>query len=399
MAAAGNAGTSEPSPPRATNGFDEPPNGLVNEPERLASAFSAILRGAGLVITIRRVMAFTEALRLLGAERRDSVYWAGRATLVGNPADIGLYDRAFAVFWEGREPSGIVVQLPPISVTLATDTDDEGAAPPADDDGKPDSGPTLRVRYSDVETLRHKDFADCSDAELTELHSLMSELRFHAVTRRSRRAVRAKRFTRRPDLRRTIRRALRTGGEAIQREFLTGDRKPRRVVLLLDVSGSMEPYARALVRFAHAAVVGRTRVEAFTIGTRLTRVTRELSSRDPDAGLRDAAASVQDWSGGTRLGATLHEFNDRWGVRGHARGAIVVICSDGWDRGTPDELAEQMARLHLVTHRLVWVNPLKHTPGYAPLARGMAAALPHVDEFIEGHSFDSLEQLATAIAA
>ncbi len=371
----------------------------VNEPERLASAFSSVLRGAGLVVTIRRVMAFTEALRLLGVGGRDDVYWAGRATLVGSPADISTYDRAFAVFWEGREPSGMVVELPPISVTLATDSDDDsGAAPPADE-GEPDTGPTLRVRYSDVETLRHKDFADCSDTELSELHTLMGELRFQAVTRRSRRGVRAKRISRRPDLRRTIRRALRTGGEAIRREFLTSDRKPRRLVLLLDVSGSMEPYARALVRFAHAAVVGRTRVEAFTIGTRLTRVTRELSSRDPDAGLRAAADSVQDWSGGTRLGATLHEFNDRWGVRGHARGAIVVICSDGWDRGTPDELAEQMARLHLVTHRLVWVNPLKHTPGYAPLARGMAAALPHVDEFIEGHSFDSLEHLAAAIAA
>lgn len=371
----------------------------VNEPERLASAFSSVLRGAGLVVTIRRVMAFTEALRLLGVGGRDDVYWAGRATLVGSPADISTYDRAFAVFWEGREPSGMVVELPPISVTLATDSeDDSGAAPPADE-GEPDTGPTLRVRYSDVETLRHKDFADCSDTELSELHTLMGELRFQAVTRRSRRGVRAKRISRRPDLRRTIRRALRTGGEAIRREFLTSDRKPRRLVLLLDVSGSMEPYARALVRFAHAAVVGRTRVEAFTIGTRLTRVTRELSSRDPDAGLRAAADSVQDWSGGTRLGATLHEFNDRWGVRGHARGAIVVICSDGWDRGTPDELAEQMARLHLVTHRLVWVNPLKHTPGYAPLARGMAAALPHVDEFIEGHSFDSLEHLAAAIAA
>ncbi len=371
----------------------------VNEPERLASAFSSVLRGAGLVVTIRRVMAFTEALRLLGVGSRDDVYWAGRATLVGSPADISVYDRAFAVFWEGREPSGMVVELPPISVTLATDTDDDsGAAPPADE-GEPDTGPTLRVRYSDVETLRHKDFADCSDTELSELHTLMGDLRFQAVTRRSRRSVRAKRTSRRPDLRRTIRRALRTAGEAIQREFLTSDRKPRRLVLLLDVSGSMEPYARALVRFAHAAIVGRTRVEAFTIGTRLTRVTRELSSRDPDAGLRAAADSVQDWSGGTRLGATLHEFNDRWGVRGHARGAVVVICSDGWDRGTPDELAEQMARLHLVTHRLVWVNPLKHTPGYAPLARGMAAALPHVDDFIEGHSFDSLEHLAAAIAA
>ncbi len=370
----------------------------VNEPERLASAFSAVLRGAGLVVTVRRVMAFTEAMRLLGVAKRDDVYWAGRATLVGSPADIGTYDRAFAVFWEGRESSGLVVELPPISVTLATDTDEDSGAKPPAGRNESDTGPTLRVRYSDTETLRRKDFADCSDAELAELHALMGELRFVAATRRTRRAVRAKGLSRRPDLRRTVQRALRTGGEAIRREFLTNNRKPRRLVLLLDVSGSMEPYARALVRFAHAAVVGRTKVEAFTIGTRLTRVTRELSSRDPDAGLRAAAASVQDWSGGTRLGATLGEFNDRWGVRGHARGAVVVICSDGWDRGTPDELASQMARLHLVTHRLVWVNPLKHTPGYAPLARGMAAALPHVDDFIEGHSFDSLEQLAAAVA-
>ncbi len=373
-------------------------DGRINEPERLASAFSHVLRGAGVVVTIRRVMAFTEALRVLGAGERDSVYWAGRTTLVGSPADIDVYDRAFAVFWEGQARSGIVVELPPISVTLATDTDDGGVPLPSHSE-EPDAGQTLRVRYSDVETLRHKDFADCTDGELSELHALMGEMRFGAVTRRSRRAVRAKHASRRPDLRRTIRRALRTGGEAVRREFLTDDRKPRRLVLLLDVSGSMAPYARALVRFAHAAVVGRTRVEAFAIGTRLTRVTRELSSRDPDAGLSAAGDAVADWSGGTRLGATLHEFNDRWGVRGYARGAIVVICSDGWDRGAPDELSEQMARLHLVTHRLVWVNPLKHTPGYAPLARGMAAALPHVDEFVEGHSFDSLEHLAAAIAA
>ena len=161
----------------------------------------------------------------------------------------------------------------------------------------------------------------------------------------------------------------------------------------------MEPYARALVRFAHATVVGRTRVEAFAIGTRLTRITRELSSRDPDAALRAASAAVADWSGGTRLGATLREFNDSWGLRGMARGAIVVLLSDGWDRGEPEVLAEQMERLHRVSYRQVWVNPLKHTPGYAPLARGMAAALPHTDEFIEGHSFESPEQLAAVVSA
>ena len=189
------------------------------------------------------------------------------------------------------------------------------------------------------------------------------------------------------------------GGEPIVRKFLQKDRRPRRLVLLIDVSGSMEPYARALIRFAHATVVGRTRVEAFAIGTRLTRITRELSSRDPDAALKAASQAVHDWSGGTRLGGTLREFNELWGLRGMARGAIVVFLSDGWDRGEPEVLGEQMQRLHRVSHRQVWVNPLKHTPGYAPLARGMAAALPHTDDFIEGHSFESLERLAEAISA
>jgi hypothetical protein len=169
-------------------------------------------------------------------------------------------------------------------------------------------------------------------------------------------------------------------------------------VLLCDVSGSMETYARALVRFLHTAVAGRSRVEAFAIGTRLTRITRELSSRDPDTAIAAAARRVVDWSGGTRIGECLREFNDEWGVRGMARGAVVVILSDGWDRGEPEVLGEQMARLHRVAYKVVWVNPLKASPDYAPLARGMAAALPHVDEFIEGHSVASLEHLAAVVA-
>jgi len=155
-----------------------------------------------------------------------------------------------------------------------------------------------------------------------------------------------------------------------------------------------------LLRFAHVAVSSRGagRVEAFTLGTRLTRLTRELSERDPDAALAAAGRTVADWSGGTRLGEGLHQFNDRWGVRGMARGAVVVILSDGWDRGDPDALAEQMGRLSRIAHRVVWVNPLKATPGYAPLARGMAAALPYVDEFVEGHSLGALEHLAQVVA-
>jgi uncharacterized protein with von Willebrand factor type A (vWA) domain len=195
-----------------------------------------------------------------------------------------------------------------------------------------------------------------------------------------------------------VRRSLRTGGEPIDRVFHAPSQRPRRIVLLCDISGSMEPYARALLRFLHASVAGRTRVEAFALGTRLTRLTRELSTHDPDAALAAAGERVADWSGGTRLGDGLRAFNDRWGTRGMARGAVVVILSDGWDRGDPAILSEQMERLGRVAHRIVWVNPLKATPDYAPLAQGMAAALPHVDEFVAGHSLAALEDLVAVIA-
>jgi uncharacterized protein with von Willebrand factor type A (vWA) domain len=174
--------------------------------------------------------------------------------------------------------------------------------------------------------------------------------------------------------------------------------RPRRVVLLVDISGSMAPYADALLRFAHAARRGSAPVEVFTLGTRLTRVTRELSHRDPEVALRAVAAAVPDWSGGTRLGVLLRSFLDTWGQRGLARGAIVVVLSDGWERGDPQLLGEQMARLHRLAHRVVWGNPLRARPGYAPLAAGMAAALPHVDAFVAGHSIEALERLAALVA-
>jgi uncharacterized protein with von Willebrand factor type A (vWA) domain len=174
--------------------------------------------------------------------------------------------------------------------------------------------------------------------------------------------------------------------------------RPRRVVLLCDVSGSMEPYVRALLRFLHVAVAGRARVEAFALGTRLTRLTRQLSSRDPDAALRLATEQVPDWSGGTRLGEGIGTFNDRFGMPGMARGAIVVILSDGLDRGDPALLGGEMARLHRAAHQTIWVNPLKASLGYEPLARGMAAALPHIDQFVEGHSAASLDALVSVIA-
>ena len=354
---------------------------------RLSVCFANVLRGLGVETPVSAVVSFTEALGAVGIGQRDDVYWAGRATLVRRPEDIAAYERAFAAFFES---SFIAVEAEARneSVTLAVDSDDGAMAGERDRDRD-----TVELRYSIAEVLRHRDFADYSADELAEARRWMSTLRVTGSPRRSLRLTPTRERTRRPDLRRTVRAAVRTRGDPVERHFRRPATRYRRIVVLLDISGSMEPYARALLRFVQAAVAGRRRVEAFTLGTRLTRVTRELSSHDPDLAVARATGAVEDWSGGTRLGDGLEAFNREWGVRGLARGADVVILSDGWDRGDPSELAEQMGRLSRVAHRLIWVNPLKVSPGYAPLARGMAAALPYVDEFVEGHSLDALERL------
>jgi uncharacterized protein len=372
------------------------PELTVTSPSELAVGFARLLRGTGIPVPIASVLNFAEALAVVGVWERDDVYWAGRATLITRPEDQTMFDRAFAVFWERRNAPIDVAAEEQVHMTLTIDTgeeDDDGdsTAPPPEDE-------TIDLRFSAAEVLRDKDFADYSAEELQLSQQLMSQLRLVGTPRSSRRLVRSRRSGGALDLRRTVQSALRTDGEAITRHHRTHGERLRRLVLLLDVSGSMEPYARALVRFVQAAVAGRQKVEAFAIGTRLTRVTRELKSRDPDRALDQAAERVHDWSGGTRLGECLRQFNDEWGVRGMARGAIVVIMSDGWDRGDPDELAEQMARLQRVAFSTVWVNPLKVTPGYAPLARGMAAALPYVDHFVEGHSVSAMQRLADVIS-
>jgi len=364
--------------------------------DRAAVGFARVLRGAGLDVATGATVTFAEALAAVGVDRREHVYWAGRTTLVRRPEDVPTYDRAFRAWWERTGP--VDVDVITREVTIALDTSDDDRADTAGPDGSRRDDDTIVVRASRTEVLRRRDFAAYSSADFDEARRLMGDLRLAGAMRASRRVRPSRRRRGRPDLRRTTRRSLRAGGEPIDQAFLEPLRRPRRLVLLCDVSGSMEPYARALVRFLHAAVVGRGRVEAFAMGTRLTRITRELSSRDPDAALAAAARRVVDWSGGTRLGDGLRTFNDQWGVRGMARGAVVVILSDGWDRGEPEVLAEQMARLRRVAYRVVWVNPLKASPDFAPLARGMAAALPFVHEFVEGHSLDSLEHLADVCA-
>jgi uncharacterized protein with von Willebrand factor type A (vWA) domain len=261
----------------------------------------------------------------------------------------------------------------------------------------------VAVLADSTDVLRHRDFAELTAAERDQLRRLRAAFTLRGEARRTARRHPARRGA--VDPRRTVRELLRGGGEPARLRHRARADRPRRVVLLVDVSGSMGPYADALLRFAHAALHGPrtggaargTRTEVFTIGTRLTRVTRELAHRDPDTAMAALAAAVPDWRGGTRLGEMLHGFLDRWGRRGMARGAVVVVLSDGWERGDPALLAEQMRRLHRLAHRVIWANPRKARPGYAPLAGGMAAALPSVDAFVEGHSPAALERLAAVV--
>jgi uncharacterized protein with von Willebrand factor type A (vWA) domain len=367
----------------------------VARDEAFALSMVGRCRREGLELTTADAIAYAEALAVLGPGGLGDLYWAGRATLVRRPEDRDAYDAAFA------DLLAATVGRPAPAERIATlevvlDTDDDASS---GDDQQVDVGfDQHHVRFSAAEVLRDVDFAAMTDDELAAVHRVMAAMLIRRDQRRSRR--------RRPhatghgplDVRRTARRALRTDGEVIERIGTRRRMTPRRLVLLLDVSGSMERYAHALLRFAHAAAAGAPRVEVFALGTRLSRLTVALRERDPDEALSAAAAEVVDWGGGTRLGETLRLFNDEWGVGGLARGATVVILSDGWDRGSPDLLDEQMARLARVAHRIVWVNPLKASEGYAPLAAGMVAALPHVDEFVSGNSLASIEELVAVIA-
>ena len=364
----------------------------------MAVAFARILRGAGLDVPLDSVIVFVGALSQIGLKNRDDVYWAAYSTLIRRHEDTLIFDRAFAVFWDQLIAIDTAnYKQETESVTLLIDGEDESNN--SDDFAEPiEDENTITLRFSSIETLRKKDFAAYNETELREAEQFMASLRLAGPPKRSLRLQKTNRSGARQDIRRTMRASLQNDGEPIERYWREPSTKLRRLVVLLDVSGSMEPYARALLRFMHAAVVGRQRVEAFTLGTRLTRITKELTSRDPDRALARTSAQVSDWSGGTRLGECLQNFNDKWGVGGMARGSIFVVLSDGWDRGEPQVLSDQMLRLKRVAYRVIWVNPLKVSPGYAPLARGMAAAMPYIDDFVEGHSLEALRELTEVIS-
>ncbi|MWA01307.1 VWA domain-containing protein [Actinomadura sp. LD22] len=354
--------------------------------------FARTLRAAGGTADPERVQALLAALDHLDVLDPSEVYWAGRLTLCADPDDLARYDRCFAAYFSGAT-AGPVRRPPPVVVRRVTVAEPDGGAGGDEEE----DGEVSAATASAVEVLRDRDVARLTAAERAEVARLIAVLDAGAERRRSRR------FTPAPagrlDPARTVRETLRRGGETSLLRHRAHRTRPRRAVLIVDVSGSMGPYADALLRFAHAAArSGGRDVEVFSAGTRLTRLTRELRHRDADAAMAAASAAIPDWSGGTRLGEELKEFLDRFGQRGLARGAVVVIASDGWERGDAALLGEQMARLRRLAHRVIWANPHKARPGYEPLTAGMAAALPHVDDFTSGHSLAALEGLARLIA-
>ncbi|WP_034483685.1 vWA domain-containing protein [Actinomadura oligospora] len=359
--------------------------------------FARTVRAAGGRADPERVQAMLAALDHLDVLDPRDVYWAGRLTLCADPEDLPRYDRCFAAYFSGRTAVPRPRRTPPPAVVRAVVVAPPVPDPPSDD-GSAAPDDVSVASASGVEVLRHRDVSRLGPDERAEINRLIAVLGASAEPRRSRRLAPAS--AGRLDPARTVREVLRRGGEPAVLRRRAPRVRPRRLVLLVDVSGSMAPYADALLRFAHAAVRAGTsgrRVEVFAVGTRLTRVTRELAARDPDAAMRAAADAIPDWSGGTRLGEELKEFLDRFGQRGMARGAVVVVASDGWERGDAALLGEQMARLARLAHRVVWANPHKARPGYAPLTAGMAAALPHLSAFTSGHSLAALEELARLI--
>jgi len=368
--------------------------------------FGRLLRGLGLDVNPGRMMDVAHALEFVAIGYKSDFYHTTRSLLVHRKEDLPLFDQAFHFFWrkpqEGWEIKLPTTQIKPRRKPLVTapplraPKTEDGDNPPPPDQNEP---PIVEVTmtYSPHEILRHKDFAEMTGEELAEVKRLMASLIWQLGERRTRR--------RRPgqgrwlDLRRTVRRNLKHGGEILLWARREPKRKPRPLVLIADISGSMERYTRLLLHFIYSLTMGLDQpVESFVFSTRLTRITRQVNHKDIDQALRDVGHLVNDWAGGTRIGDALKAFNFDWGRRVLGRGAVVLIISDGWDRGDPSLLGQEMGRLHRSCHRLIWLNPLLGSPEYEPLTRGIQAALPHIDDFLPVHNLASLEDLAIRLA-
>jgi len=372
---------------------------VQHEPDELLLGFARALRAAGLPVTQDRTRSYLEATALVGLDDQRATYWAGRATLCSGPDDLDRYDQVFAAWFRSQDRPG---PAPPErtdrpQTQAALEDADSAGEVQGDDD-------TLDTMASAAEVLRHRDIADLSAQEKARLGAMFETLRPRPPVRTARRRHPWHRGE--VDAGRTLRQMLQRMGEPGEVAWRRPATRPRRLVLLVDVSGSMSPYADALLRLAHRfshprlppRTRGVARVEVFTIGTRLTRVTRAMRMRDPERAIVAAGETVPDWSGGTRLGETLRIFLDRWGQRGLARGSVVIVFSDGWERGDAELLGEQMRRLHALAHKVVWVNPHVGKDGYLPVQQGIVAALPYVDALVAGHSLATFADLVEVVA-
>ena len=376
----------------------------------ISATFGDRLHSAGIPVTPERSGRFAAALDLTSPATYDDVYWAARVTLISGHEQLDQFDCVFAHYF-GELADQAAARGDPTSSKAKSEsqqrssesTDDRrgaaGVGRSGDDqrigDDEGVEGETLAMTVSGDEYLHRADYAALTPSELMTLRMLMARMRL-APPNRTRRRTHRSPTGKRIDMRATIRRSQRTGGDPVEQILRRRTTRARRLVLLADISGSMEPYARAYLQLLHCAA-GGANAETFVFATRLTRLTRQLRIRNPNVALQRAAASAPDWAGGTRLGDALKAFNDGWGRRGLARGAVLLIVSDGWDAGDPTVVAEQMARLSRLAYRVVWVNPRKQSSSYQPLVAGMAAALPHVDTFVSGHSLEAMFEVLDAI--
>jgi uncharacterized protein len=374
--------------------------------------FGRVLRRAGIDVHPGRMLDVVEALEHIDLAARDEVYHATRALLVHRGDQIATFDRAFAAFWrehiKGSTTSPTTTEESRAAIIAIEEllVRDEWAGiardPGGDEDNDRSSESGLKT-WSDSGGLADKDFAAFTKEETVEARAALSRLVWNPGERRTRRWIRGRGS--RVDLRRAIAESLRTGGDIVRLPRRTRRIRPRPLVLLCDISGSMEQYSRMLLQFAHAVAWRHQRpgkpgkVEAFLFSTRLTRITRQLRMRRPDDAVAAVSRSVPDWSGGTRIGGAIKEFHQRWGRRVLSGGPVVLLISDGWDCGDPEELGHQIARLQRSCHRLVWLNPHAGTAGYAPLTRGLQAALPFVDDFLPSRTLNNLASLAIHLNA
>jgi uncharacterized protein len=370
--------------------------------------FGRRLRADGLAVGTGRILNYCRAAAVLAPLDRERLYWAGRTTLVARPEDLERYDSAFSDYFDRGDLSDVLEKLFQFAdktrVPQIETAEEEGARAQVErttglpDDAESTEGDAIVAMVaSSAEVLRNKSFDKLSAAELRRVAKAIRTIQLDLPLRRARRLARAP-LPGNIDMRRTLRYSLRTHGEPFRRAWKARRTRIRPLVLILDISASMSAFSHALLQFGYAAMNAGRAVEVFCFGTRLTRITRLLRTRDPDEALSDVTETLVDWDGGTRIGDSLKQLLDRYSQTAQLRGAVVVMCSDGLERGDPELLAAQMARLGRLAHKVVWVNPLAGDIRYQPLARGMAAALPHVDVFMPGHNLASVEALARVVA-